>query len=298
MLHDLKCWPEQFAAIRSGTKTCELRRDDRGGFAIGDLLRLREWMPGGLPPYFTGRVCVVEVTHVQRGFGLGAGYVALSILRPATQHVLVTGCAEKCLDGVYVLGVDWVKAEADSAIARRAEKCASSMLRDALDRNGIPDRLLPDDTEIEHLCRRVVVALDSLVMKERLARDQRTAVCAERDYYKHRLDKATSDAQKKPPASAPWECFPGSPASEFNRGLHEGRLQLARETLAEIAKLTGAVPHAGQNYASLINAYAVRVRLDTKAEEYSRRLAEAKAAVAQLEANLPPALGLGVLDGR
>jgi hypothetical protein len=42
MIHDLKCWPEPFAAILSGEKRHEIRRDDRG-FKVGDVLRLREY---------------------------------------------------------------------------------------------------------------------------------------------------------------------------------------------------------------------------------------------------------------
>ncbi len=42
--HDLKCWPEYFEAIRSGTKTFEVRLNDRG-FLAGDVLHLHEWDP-------------------------------------------------------------------------------------------------------------------------------------------------------------------------------------------------------------------------------------------------------------
>lgn len=42
--HELKTWPEPFAALKDGSKRFELRRDDRG-YAVGDLLVLREWDP-------------------------------------------------------------------------------------------------------------------------------------------------------------------------------------------------------------------------------------------------------------
>jgi hypothetical protein len=44
--HELKVWPEYFAALLSGEKTFEFRKDDREPrFAVGDVLRLREWLP-------------------------------------------------------------------------------------------------------------------------------------------------------------------------------------------------------------------------------------------------------------
>lgn len=45
--HILKCWTEQFAEVRSGRKTFEFRRDDRG-FAVGDVLDLRDFDPVGM----------------------------------------------------------------------------------------------------------------------------------------------------------------------------------------------------------------------------------------------------------
>lgn len=80
MTHELKCWPEFFAATANGMKTAELRREDRG-FAPWDTLRLREWDPA--TGEYTGRELEATVTHVLRGdgsFGLAAGWAMLSIL--------------------------------------------------------------------------------------------------------------------------------------------------------------------------------------------------------------------------
>ena len=42
--HELKTWPQYFAAVRSGKKRFEIRRNDRE-FAVGDVLVLREFDP-------------------------------------------------------------------------------------------------------------------------------------------------------------------------------------------------------------------------------------------------------------
>ncbi|MBF6606940.1 MAG: DUF3850 domain-containing protein [Chloroflexi bacterium] len=81
--HVLKCWPEFFQPISSGHKTCELRRDDRGGFRSGDMLLLQEWDPE--MGAYTGAVLFCAVSHVLTGtetlkwIGLQEGYALLSI---------------------------------------------------------------------------------------------------------------------------------------------------------------------------------------------------------------------------
>lgn len=44
MLHELKCHPQYFERLVDGSKTFEVRRDDRG-YQAGDVLRIREWVP-------------------------------------------------------------------------------------------------------------------------------------------------------------------------------------------------------------------------------------------------------------
>jgi ParB family chromosome partitioning protein len=44
MIHELKILPEYFAEVASGSKTFELRRNDRQ-FRVGDVLRLCEYEP-------------------------------------------------------------------------------------------------------------------------------------------------------------------------------------------------------------------------------------------------------------
>lgn len=44
MIHELRCWPDQFDATYNGNKTHEVRVNDRD-FQVGDYLFLREFVP-------------------------------------------------------------------------------------------------------------------------------------------------------------------------------------------------------------------------------------------------------------
>lgn len=76
--HGLKCDPVPFAALWSGDKTCEVRRDDRG-FKVGDHLELWELAPELGGDARTGRRITASVTHIQQGYGLGPGVVVMSL---------------------------------------------------------------------------------------------------------------------------------------------------------------------------------------------------------------------------
>lgn len=56
-------------AAQDGTKTCEVRFDDRN-YAVGDVLRIREY--DDRAGKFTGREILRKITHVLRGAGAGA----------------------------------------------------------------------------------------------------------------------------------------------------------------------------------------------------------------------------------
>jgi hypothetical protein len=86
--HELKSDPAPFADLLSGEKTNEIRKDDRD-FKVGDTLIFRETKysavnmfeePGACPLIYTGRTQWRFVSHVQRGYGLQEGHVALSFL--------------------------------------------------------------------------------------------------------------------------------------------------------------------------------------------------------------------------
>lgn len=91
-IHDLKTWPASFDAMWRGVKAYELRNDDRG-FAIGDVLVLREWVPvhqqtergmgDPLDGTFTGREIRARVTFKTEAEGpfrgLEKGFAILGI---------------------------------------------------------------------------------------------------------------------------------------------------------------------------------------------------------------------------
>ena len=60
-IHHLKSWPQFFRPIRDGSRTHELRRNDRD-FAVGDLLVLHEYDPEA--QRYTGAECEVEVSSI------------------------------------------------------------------------------------------------------------------------------------------------------------------------------------------------------------------------------------------
>jgi hypothetical protein len=59
-VHELKCWPTEFEAVKYGRKDFEIRRDDRG-FSEGDIVILREYR-------------VTEETSEEHGRSWPAGY--------------------------------------------------------------------------------------------------------------------------------------------------------------------------------------------------------------------------------
>ena len=64
-VHQLKTWPEYFAACLDGSMPFQIRRDDReSGFAVGDKLNLREWDPKTRE--YTGRSVMVRVVSIIR----------------------------------------------------------------------------------------------------------------------------------------------------------------------------------------------------------------------------------------
>ncbi len=77
MIHELKCWPTYFGGVVAGTKTFEVRLDDRQ-YREGDTLHLREFIPAD--ESYTGRECRVRVLSVYRNvMGVYNPYCVMSI---------------------------------------------------------------------------------------------------------------------------------------------------------------------------------------------------------------------------
>lgn len=77
MIHKLKTWPKYFWEVAQGSKTCEVRKNDRN-YQTGDILILQEYDPD--KQEYTGNEITVRVTHVidDQQFAKD-GYVVMSI---------------------------------------------------------------------------------------------------------------------------------------------------------------------------------------------------------------------------
>jgi hypothetical protein len=82
--HELKSWPTFFGPVLAGTRTHELRRNDRG-YAVGDTLLLREYDP--VTKCYTGLTCqalVMSITSEDQpcavsDIALAPGFCILSV---------------------------------------------------------------------------------------------------------------------------------------------------------------------------------------------------------------------------
>lgn len=79
--HGLKTWPEFYEKVEDGSKTFELRKNDRG-FKVGDTLVLQEWDP--IKKEFTGRQLERTVSYMLEGFEvIRASWCILALAEPA-----------------------------------------------------------------------------------------------------------------------------------------------------------------------------------------------------------------------
>lgn len=75
MIHQLKLSSKYFDDVQNGTKTFEVRKNDRG-FNVGDILILKEVVENDK---YTGRTIKVKVTYFFSLFGLASGYCVLGV---------------------------------------------------------------------------------------------------------------------------------------------------------------------------------------------------------------------------
>jgi len=76
-VHDLKIRPEYYNPVCAGTKTFEVRKNDRG-YLNGDFLILREYVEK--EKRYTGREVKVAVTYILReSCYVRPGYVVMGI---------------------------------------------------------------------------------------------------------------------------------------------------------------------------------------------------------------------------
>jgi len=73
----LKCWPQFFKAMKDGTKTFEIRKNDRD-FKVGEKLRVCEYFPTTLR--YSGEELLFEITYVTEFMQI-SGNVVMGIRR-------------------------------------------------------------------------------------------------------------------------------------------------------------------------------------------------------------------------
>lgn len=103
--HELKVWEQFFDALASGLKSFEYRTDDREPrYAVGDVLRLREWERVGIADgRYSGREVLRRVTYIAReNEVIPEGYCIMSlepVPAPApTPETAPATCSEPCGD--------------------------------------------------------------------------------------------------------------------------------------------------------------------------------------------------------
>lgn len=93
MIHELKTEQPFFDEIFKGTKTFEIRENDRD-FKVGDVLVLQEYDPDYTPTHardsrYSGREVKAAVTYIT-DFALKEGYVCMAISQdPILVHTLM-----------------------------------------------------------------------------------------------------------------------------------------------------------------------------------------------------------------
>lgn len=77
MIHNIKCDPEYFGALKNGNKTFEVRLNDRN-YQVGDFLNIKEF--NREKQEYTGFVVLREITYVLKDYpAIDPDYVVLGV---------------------------------------------------------------------------------------------------------------------------------------------------------------------------------------------------------------------------
>ena len=140
MIHDLKCWPEYFKAVKSGIKPFEYRKDDRG-YAVGDTLHLREYDPE--TEQYTGDEIDKTVTYIlpTRKFakcGDGANFVIMGLAprdwTPCAEGLPTTGEIVRALRNCADATGKRKPCTPECCFFNKTNCCAESLYSSAADR--------------------------------------------------------------------------------------------------------------------------------------------------------------------
>jgi hypothetical protein len=69
-VHELRCWPDYFAPIKSGVKTFDVRRTRDRDFQLGDTICFREW--DDRTKKYSGDELHARIIYILEGVGHGA----------------------------------------------------------------------------------------------------------------------------------------------------------------------------------------------------------------------------------
>lgn len=152
--HELKTWPKYFAAVRSGQKRFEIRRNDRE-FKVGDILVLREFDPED--DAYTGQAEERQITFLlsEEDYGVIHGFVAIGFGEVAPHP---DAAAEVTVDSL----AEWHETAASNAAlrAQEARKVSESYTKSnmsvAADRHGAVADLAAADAGFHAAAARIV----------------------------------------------------------------------------------------------------------------------------------------------
>ncbi len=158
--HNLKIWPEYFAAVREGLKRAELRWNDRE-YQAGDILDLCEWDPN--EEAFTGDFISVTVTHVADLGQWMPGYVLLSVAPPApVDNTFIPKNLDRAL-GVVGVALPESKEEFNFQIERWIQRLIDRVIRYSDEFKEQPEPVLPKATPS---LKAMMQALDAFYAEE------------------------------------------------------------------------------------------------------------------------------------